>query len=352
MPDLLNARTLIAACCTGLFTLAATAAETPNALGLAPSLNLLTFADFASSYSDVQGRVAVGGNMTISGYSINTKNGSTPLYGGAGLTVGGNLQFNGGTVAGPALIGGSLSTNSGATFKSSVDVGGNLNANNAWLTAGSLQYGGTASNIVAYQNPAPVKAAAGTSVSLGIDFAAEKTRLTSLSKQLDGLADSGSSSNPWGSTVYLNGNGASQAVFDLSASDVSKNLELTNLAAGATVLINVHGSFVDFTNHGYTNFASGQVLFNLPEATQVSFSGGTFASFLAPLASFNTSYGVINGQVIANSWTGSVQVNDASFRGVLSAVPEPKTYAMMLAGLAAMGWLAKRRAKTPATHKA
>jgi choice-of-anchor A domain-containing protein len=319
------------------------AQATTNSLGLDSSLNLLVFGDFTATSSDVEGRVAVGGNATLSNYSINTK-GSGALYSGTGLTVAGDLQFSGGQFWGDTVVGGDLTTGNGATFKGDVQVGGDLNANNAWLTADSLTYGGSASGVQQWQNPAPQQAAAGSSVDLGIDFSAEQARLSSFSQQLDGLSNTGSVSTLWGNVV-LDANGASLAVFDLDAADISQNLELVNLGTDTTVIINVHGSVLDFGNHGYTNFQSGNVLFNLVDASSVTFSGGVYASFLAPTADFTTGWGVINGQVIADSWSGNVQINDAAFAGTISAVPEPGTYQLLLAGLGVIAFIALRRRK-------
>jgi choice-of-anchor A domain-containing protein len=326
----------------------AQAAESQNSLGLSSGLNLLVFKDLSASSSDVQGRVAVGGNMDVSGYSINTTNNQQALYGGTGLTVGGDLKIGNGSYWGNTVVGGNLTSTGGASFPGGiVQVGGNVNANGQWLSSSDLSYGGTASNLAAWQSGVH-KADPGSSFSLGLDFAAEQARLTSLSTRLDGLANTGSAGLQW-STFNLDAQGANLAVFDISAADVNNNLALLNLGSDATVIINVHGSSVTFGGHGITNFSSGRVLFNLVDATSVSFSGGMVASFLAPLADFSTSWGHIDGQVIANSWSGSVQVNDAPFTGTLpttvSAVPEPESYALLLAGLAVVFFLALRRRK-------
>jgi choice-of-anchor A domain-containing protein len=327
----------------------AQAAETQNSLGLSSGLNLLVFKDLSATSSDVQGRVAVGGDMSVSGYSINTTGNQQALYGGNGLTVGGDLKIGGGSYWGNTVVGGNLTSTGGASFPGgSVQVGGDVNANGQWLSSSNLSYGGTATNLAGYQSGVH-KADAGTSFSLGLDFAAEQTRLTSLSAQLDGLANTGSAGLQW-STFNLDAQGANLAVFDVSAADVNNNLALLNLGSDATVIINVHGSSVSFGGHGITNFSGGRVLFNLVDATSVSFSGGMVASFLAPLANFSTTWGHIDGQVIANSWSGSVQVNDAAFTGTLptiAAVPEPETYALLLAGLAVVIFLALRRGNKP-----
>ena len=315
--------------------------ESRNALGLSSGLNLLVFQNFSAPSSDVEGRVAVGGNADLSGYSINTKGGSA-LYGGAGLTVAGNLSVGSGSFWGDTLVGGNLNSKGGASFLGgSVQVGGNVNANKQWLGASDLSYFGQAVNLAAYQTGVHA-ARPGSSLYLGLDFKAEQSRLSGLSLQLDALANTGSAAKRY-DTFELNAQGAKLAVFDLNAADVNNNLSLLNLGSDSTVIINVHGSSVTFGGHGLSNFTAGRVLFNLVDASTVSFSGGMTASFLAPLASFTTSWGHIDGQVVAKSWSGSVQINDLPFSGTISAVPEPERYAMLAAGLAVVGFVAARR---------
>jgi len=337
-------RRLIVPTCLASLALAATpfAQASDSGLGLATSLNLLSFGNFVAPSSDIEGRVAVGGNASIANYSINTATGYQALYGGTGLTVGGNLDFASGAIWGNTVVGGNLSSGQGASFLGDVQISGNLNANNNSLSATSISYGGSVSGLTQYQSPTPVQVAPG-SVQLGLDFAAEQQRLTNLSQSFDALANNGSGSNPWGGTFVFNANGADLAVFDLASTDVAYNLRLDNVGANTTVILNVHGQTIDFGQHGYENFALGRVLFNLPEATQITFASGVNASFLAPLANFSSSGGLINGQVVVGSWSGSAQLNDGAFTGNITPVPEPQTYALMLAGLALMGGVARRR---------
>lgn len=320
-----------------------TAQAQSSGLGLDASLNLLSFGNFLVPSSDVQGRVAVGGNASITNYSINTVDGAQALYAGTALTVGGNLQYGSGGIFGNTVVGGNLSTGLGASFIGGVEVAGNLNTNGNWLSATSISYAGSATGLQQWQDPAATQVAPG-SVQIGFNFSAEQQRLSSLSQSFDSLTNTGTGVNPWGGTVMFDAQGANLAVFDLSAADVGKNLRLDNLGVNSTVILNVHGQTIDFGQHGYENFMTGHVLFNLPEATQVTFASGVNASFLAPLASFLTPIGgLITGQVVVGNWDGMGQVNDGAFTGTVSPVPEPETYVMMLSGLALMFFAARRR---------
>jgi choice-of-anchor A domain-containing protein len=296
----LAALTLIGAC--------SQAQASPINFGLDPSLNLLVLSNMNVSSSDVEGRVAVGGNASLSSYSINTKTGASALYAGTGLTVGGNLNFSSGSVWGGAAIGGGYAQSASGTV------------------LGGVSTGSTG----------------------GFDFAGERLRLNDLSVNLDLLANTGSATDQWG-TLHFDASGKMLAVFDISASDALKSMQIDSLLDGAQVLINVHGSSVDFGNHGYTGFNKGQVVFNLPEAASVLLNGGINASLLATQATVGMGWGQINGQVVVNNWNSSVQVNDAPLPGArapapVNRLPEPESLALMGAALAALAWVRRRRA--------
>lgn len=331
-------RTLRSLSLMTLACLATAAHAAPAGLGLDSGMGLLSFGDMVVSGSSINGSVAVGGNATVSNYAIN------PAAGTQGLVVGGNLDFKSGSVGGSTTVGGNAITSYSGSFGGNVAVGGALNAG-AGLSVGG---GGTTAvwgAINGVQPWYPTVTAGTGSFALGFDFAAEQARLGSLSLQLDQQATTGSAQDQWG-TLIFDVTDLTTAVFDISAADASKNMQINGLADGASVIINVHGSSVDFGNHGYTHFGSGQVLFNLPEATSITFNGGTTASFLAPLATVQGGWGSIAGQVVVDSWRSSVHIDATAFNGTLpvtAAVPEPQSWALMLGGLFALATVKRRR---------
>lgn len=87
-----------------------------------------------------------------------------------------------------------------------------------------------------------------------------------------------------------------------------------------------------------------------PTSVGTGFLSGYFGETFGPVAGGFSSLSVTNASIVLSA-TGGVFSNIAAqpqnkleISLVAQPVPEPETYAMMLAGLAALGWLAKRRA--------
>jgi choice-of-anchor A domain-containing protein len=331
------------------FAAAASQAAPLSALGLDEGVGLLSFGNIDVTNNSVNGSVLAGGNAKISSATVGAGAGKS------GVIVAGNLDRSNSTILGNATVGGGFNTGWGA-IQGNIAVGGDLNGINGLdKPAGSLTVWGSTKGMQSWY---PTVTKGEGEFSLGYDFASAQAHMTSLSDAISGFASTGTAETRWSNNIYFDAAGLSIAIFDIAAADAAKNMQIDNLAAGATVIINVHGDTVDFGSHGYTNFTEGQVLFNLADATSVTVGGGIYASLLAPTASVQANGGRINGQVIAGSWIGSTTIDARPFAGALphvepivdvptidpvADVPEPASLALVLGGLLATGSMVRRR---------
>jgi choice-of-anchor A domain-containing protein len=269
--------------------------------------NVFAFNDFKAPQADVEGAIMAGRDVSLSSYSVNDKN--VDAYGGYSLIVGRNFSFTSGAVMnGDTYVGGTSTLNQSGTLVSPVKGG-----------------------------VAPV------------NMTALAASLTKTSQALTQVATTGSAQQKWGG-VYISGTNSAVEVIDLDASwlNSSSYYNLSNMKAGATLIVNFSGSSATFSG-GYQAFDGYNVLFNFADATTLNIATGFTANVLAPNASVTNGSGVINGNVVVNSWNSGVQINANHYfvptevAGLVSAVPEAKTYAMMLAGVGLIGVMARRR---------
>jgi len=283
---------------TALFT-----CQTANAanLGIANSYNLFVFDDLYAKYSDSKGNIAVGGNATISGYSV-----ASELTGSkAKFVVEGNVNMTGGDVGTPTSIQGN---------RGDIYCGGT-----ATVTSAGYNHIYHSQNVV--------------------DFNAAKTYLTGASSGWSGLASSGTSEKKWGA-LYLTGTNKTLNVFNVTNSDIDMHTLYIDAPAGSTVLVNVAGTNVSFDTFGVflTGVSRDTILFNCSEATNLYITGVSFqGSILAPYAATNFLSGNMEGTLVSNSFgspatTYSGEMHDYSFKGNLPEVPEPATLILVLVG--------------------
>ena len=274
--------------------------------------NFYSLSNFTASGSDVEGGVLVAGNLSASSYSINDKN--KDAYVSHGNT-------------GYALV-----------------VGGNLNYSSGSIKNGSYYVGGTTTTSSVGLNTASKTTAS------PVSFATTSAQLKNTSTSLSNVAATGSSSVAYGGMTLKGGTGNVQ-VFDLTSAALGSvnNFKFSNLQTNDTLILNISGTDVTLSG-GYDGFKNYNVLYNFYEAKNLTFSNvGLYGSVLAPLANVAGGGGQINGSVVVGNWASNIQVNANHYfnatnvAGYVSAVPEPETYAMLLAGLGLVGFMARRR---------
>jgi choice-of-anchor A domain-containing protein len=237
--------------------------------GAAAPFNVFTQKTFTGTNCDVEGSLAAGGNISISGYAV-----------GALLT---------GSALGKSLVGGAGLTASSSWIYGDVWVQGSTNVTQGALAAGVVHTQSTG----------------------GLDFAAAQTRLAALSAQYGALAANGTLSNQGGALTFT-GTDAALNVFSVSASTLATGWQIrVAVPATSAAVINVTGSSASMTNTSFSGTAGpSQTLLNFTQATTLTLSGiGLEGSVLAPLATVKFDNGTLKGQLFASSMQGTGQVN-------------------------------------------
>jgi choice-of-anchor A domain-containing protein len=240
-------------------------------LGIAGDFNGFFFENFHSYYSDTEGRLAIGGDATITGYGLGTQ------------------LSNSDGARDDLIVGGALDFSNGQVFNGNIAVGGAATiAENVGLPHGHVNH------------------------TVSLDFAAAQTELQNKSAEWGALPTTGIVLNYYG-TLKLTGTSPEINVFHLSAAQLAnaKGLEI-NAPAGSTVLVDVEGT--DVTLHDFAIWINGtdrsHVLFNFYQATSLTMQAiGIHGNILAPFADVEFNNGQINGELIAKSFDGNGQLN-------------------------------------------
>lgn len=293
-----------------LLTAAVPAAAAPlTTAEILNQFNLVTFGDVAGT-SHVDGRTLVGGNLTSQWMVFNMK--ATPASAYADLIVGGNVLGNG------------VHANSGAD----VVVGGVVNSG----THLNLNGGGT---LLQNQGAAAVP---GFEATLKAS-SAELAQRTGTGPTVNGNKAVFNAAPIDGLAVYN---------IDLSFFDLINEIELA-LNGADTVVINVAGDSATLQDNfiGGSYAAAPNVLWNFFEATDLVFDRQFVGSVLAPYADVTVTNNNIEGALVAQSAYIGGEIHLRPFTGTIDtppvAVPAPAALPLMLAGLAGLVMVTRRR---------
>lgn len=314
---------------------AAGAAQAPAAVlnsidfGVASGYSAFIYGN-VSKVTDIEGRVAVGGNLQADAYSFGYRNpyGTT----GPSVVVGGNIQLGHGSI----FNGPTSNVNTNASIGPTTGYA---------MKEGYAVYAGANQSTVNYLD---LRKGA-----TGIDFHAAKTKMLDLSTSLAALAANGTVTKQGDNTLLIGDGKSDVQIFNL-ASDKVHNLELSNVKAGAHVIINVlGGGTVEFSGgQGGLEALRDRVLFNVLNATSVNVNTFSWGSLLANKADVKGS-GHLEGNLIANSLSSALEIGYESFAGYEfnnpdagGKTPEPSSVALLAAGAAVMGLLGRRRRRT------
>lgn len=311
-------------------------------LGPAADYNVFLFGSMTADHSDSEGRVAVGGNVNLQGYSVGLK--AAPAE--YSLVAGGEVQFWSGTSLNGGIYAGGDMRGSGLNIEGDLAAQGNVTTYNGTVHGDVVSPG-----IVDLNTPHTTVGGAIVSgaTPVPINFAAAHDALTTTSRTLAAMATSGSKRvESWG-TIFLEGSDAFN-VFSLTADELAHSTGLKfKLGQDAVALVNVSGTYNDFSNFAFYQFgevdgkgsylamdtAMGQnILFNLYETTALSINNiGVIGTLLAPGATVYGKAAVVHGTLVADSLYSSVQFNSNPFSGG-EPIPEPATMLLLGCGLA------------------
>lgn len=274
--------------------------------------NVYTARDFKAGESDVEGAIVSGGNVTIQNYAVNLKN--KDAYAGYSIVAGGDISLT-----------------SGSIHNGQVYAGGKLEVGYEKVPRSTV-------------NP--------------IDFAAATAQFKDIAAGLSLVNATGQVEREYSANKVIGSGKGGVDIFNVTADFLlgGNNWVLKGLTAGQTLIFNISGEHGGF-NGGMGPLGDYNVLFNFFEAKTVDVKG-ILGSVLAPGAKVVAGNGVIKGQVIADTWNSSVQVDAENYFKAVEVpgfelvkdnppieppaeVPEPGTLVLMMAGL--LGAVAMRR---------
>ncbi len=310
--DKTNKQLLLLYClCLYSFVVQVQAAIYPLDLGIAGQFNGFVLGDMNAENSDVEGRLAVGGDLTLKDYSV------------------------------------AMQLNDSWNFKDTLVAGGGINYSNGRIYHGNVRSGGVAriDQSVGFYDTDPNSANGRYIPGNILDFNTIASELKAKSSFWGSLTVSGSASIDAYGALELRGTRADLNIFTITAEYLRNTTSFwLDVPENAWALINVTGSSVDLRRFGFYRTINGQkqqvadnqpgvfrydgnlsqrVLLNLVGVTQLEmYEIGVKASILAPWADTTFYNGQVNGNLIVASLQGkngqnSGQINNYPFISIV-----------------------------------
>jgi choice-of-anchor A domain-containing protein len=298
------------------------ATASAGVLGIAGNYNAFVFTLLSATDSSSEGALAVGGDVSVTDYTIGTSTST-----GTNLVVAGDLSITNGLINGSAITAGSTTIfETGVT--GDITTGGDYTGDSGPTNGGTIFYGGT------YAGPPDATHQQVASVTLPVDFPSVETQLTNTSDSLAALTNTGSSTDDANDLVFT-GAEDGQNVFSVDADDLANATKITfNIPPDATAIINVidaDDSGTAFLPDADFDFDPGQVVWNFDNFSAVL--GSSFAgSILAPTSVVALGDGGVRGTIVADILTTDDEV---------LTIPLPSS---VWAGLVLLGglWISRR----------
>ncbi|MFH7042895.1 collagen-binding domain-containing protein [Paucibacter sp. JuS9] len=329
--------------CAGMLLAMATAAQA------SPVVNLGAAGDYSgfffgnlTAHSDIEGRLAVRGNVDINSITVGYRNPSA--------------RGPDGSAAPSLVVGGNVKIRDGAIYNGPTDVGVNTNigmgpAQAAWLSGGVQQgtgiYGGADLGSAKH-----LSLSKGEQASIQQMFTDTATLLRGLSGELGTLGNTGTITRGW--DLGLHGGsakpGAGLQIFNIGDSVLKAfTLDASSFDSDDYIVINLTASGTlkfgyDYLGSNLAAFAD-RLIFNVMNADKVELHSG-YGTLLASQADIiAASSGHWEGTVIANNMLSTIEIGYEPMReqALPARVPEPQGLALVALALGAMVLALRRR---------